>query len=85
MPHLIEKLQHRPPHRRVMGGQIADIGVGQIGIGENVIAEHFHQIPGQPRIVAFGQLARLHPEITGDAEQQRHRDAPAVVLDEIEV
>ena len=85
VPQLVEEFENGAANGGMMGGQIADVGVGEVGIGENIVAEHFHEIARQPRIVAFGQFSRLNPEITRDAEQQRHRDAAPIVLDEVEI
>ena len=65
--------------------EIADLDIGDVGIGEDVVAEHLHEVAGQPALVAVGEFPGLDAEIAGDLEEQRHRDLAAVVLDQIEV
>ncbi len=85
MAQLVKEFEDSATDSGVLGGQVADVGVGEIGIGENVVAEHFHEIAGQPSIVAFGQFARLDAKIPCDPEQQWHGDAATVVFDQVEI
>jgi hypothetical protein len=73
--------------RAATGFECASRGllVGDVGVGEHVVAEHLHEVAGEPPLVAVDQFARSSTEIAGDLEQQRHRDLAAIVLDEVEI
>ena len=79
------KLEHSPGGSGIGLRQVADFQIGQIAVGKQIVAKGFHQIPGQPALVTIDQLARFHPEISGNGKQQRHRDLAAIVLDQIEI
>lgn len=66
-------------------GEVPDVLVGQIAFGKEVVAEHLHEVAGEARLLAFGELARLDAEIARHLEQEVDRNAPAVVLDQVQV
>jgi len=66
-------------------GEVANILIGEVGVGEQIIAEKLHQVAGQPGIVAFGQFARLDAEIAGDGKEQGHGNVAPVVLYQVQI
>ena len=81
----VEQPHDGPAHQGITRRYVMDIEIGERQIGENLVAEDLHQIAGQARMVAFRQFARIDAEILRQLEQQRHRDAPPVVLDQIQI
>lgn len=82
---LVVEPHHRPPDRRVRGGEVAYVLVGQRILGEQLVAEQLHHVADEAGFVVLHQLARLDAEIAGQLHQERHGDPPAIMLDQVEI